>query len=414
MDNIYWKNGMQLTQHTFQYSDLLAQKKLHLSNQLLSRGLWGFNQLDISKKSLKNGVFQLNAFELILPNGEVRKYASEIDPYDCILNGKVSPGIVYLIFTKHDNQLNVKDIEITPNQTYINDITATDQYNHRCRKKIQISTKGCILSQRPYGKNFHNIPICKIIGKQEQSLTLDKTFIPPIIRIAAVPYLKNACQSIIKSIRKLCSLLKPIKDEYSLYYMLHMACSNLCYELNSYRSSPRVIMHMLQNIAICINPDHLIIGYDTNCINTSLNEIITKVKSLVSEYKIEGHEKLYYERIENNIYSIQGFNASNNYSSLYINIKSHLKMDNYELLRSQIKIDKKDKLQGKITHALPGISYNLVHMKHQGTYTYYQIILQITPTMFESLATEHQNSLCLYLPNDTWIQHLYLQENNHE
>ena len=50
-------------------------------------------------------------------------------------------------------------------------------------------------------------------------------------------------------------------------------------------------MHMLQNIAICINPDHVIRGYDTNCINTSLNEIITEVKSLVSEYKIEAQNK---------------------------------------------------------------------------------------------------------------------------
>ena len=226
---IYWRHGVFLQPHHFQYADIYTQNILWRSTQLSLVPPWGVVKLIINQDKLTQGTVEFNVLDFIFEDGtrvnienntvvgnfrfNPRKISSEKTGYKIYIGiKKLIEGQANVTRVDKSNDLgkvetrfiNLIDDDLKHNLYEGGEMAQLEHINY----VLQIFDEDSIKN----AQGFSIIPILKLIRHEDQ-IIVDETYVPPLVASAGCHFFVSLIDSIYAMIQDRTKQLELYKME---------------------------------------------------------------------------------------------------------------------------------------------------------------------------------------------------------
>ena len=383
-NRVAWTEGMYLAPQHFQQHDRFIEDLIHAKTSRALPYLWGVTELEIDKELLALGQLGITVVQGILPDGTVINAPHEDDlPKPVLINTSVRHQHIYLAVSL-DKQCVLGSTEASRHYRY--QIESQNIVDTTIGQPIQVDVplkrlNLQLLIEDQELSGYSSFPICFIDEvRPDQSVVLDKHFIPPCLNTHAIPSLNR----LVKEIQGLLhhraeSLSQRLTDEqqsettividfmllqlinkYDVYFA-HLATKSMLHPETLYQ----VLLQLLGEIST-YSTEHRrplrLSAYQHDALADTLNPIIKSLRHALTtileqnatSIKLEEHQQgIWLARIENTKLLTDAHFVLAVYTDL-----------SPDLIRTQFirqaKLAPVEQLKDLIAHQLPGIDLQLM------------------------------------------------------
>ncbi len=212
---VVWSEGLLLSPHHFQQSDLYHEAQLAERMALAHPYGWGIRELDIDSDALRRGEFRVLACRGILPGGTVVRIP-EFDPPPPIVSFQDTFDVrdetldfflgVPSRRTGWPNHVRRGDAgEGTGEARFtIAEVTVADETSGRNDRSIERAQQNFkVLLPQDQREHYEHIPLARVTQQATGDFRLVEEFVPPAIALQASPYLVRVTRGLLERLSAL-------------------------------------------------------------------------------------------------------------------------------------------------------------------------------------------------------------------
>ncbi|MBF0219436.1 MAG: type VI secretion system baseplate subunit TssK [Gammaproteobacteria bacterium] len=220
---LYWKQGMFLQPHHFQYLDQHHYQRNASLLAMQQPYSWGFSRLTINSESLANLSFEINKFEAVMPDGSYLCYPGNAlvaaRNLDALWSDKGQPLQLYLVMQKWSRNgssvTSSEDLAGNQRYGYFSDQNLTDIFaggNAIDAETLQYRLMVVTAAELERHSNAVSMPVARVM-QGDETYVLDPDFAPPVVAIGACDALLASVRAVKEDVVRRAAMLEEYKGE---------------------------------------------------------------------------------------------------------------------------------------------------------------------------------------------------------
>lgn len=250
-----WAEGQFVSQHQFQAQDRYHEGLLHDRIVGIRRFGWGLTRLEVDERLLQSGQFGLRRLTAIWPDGLVvdaggpkGEQLPAPRPFEPHMKENDAPLDV-LVGVTNEGGANVPALgEAIAAQRYARVVTTVDDFNTGgSPQEVEFAAPNLRLVFGPERRErMATLPIAQLVRQSDGKIVLRDTFIPPVLRITAAPFLTSSLRRVIGAMTaRQKELVAGRKQRSPSNVEFHFTDARRFWLLHTLNSSIGVLTHLL-------------------------------------------------------------------------------------------------------------------------------------------------------------------------
>jgi type VI secretion system protein ImpJ len=257
LTRVAWTEGMHLSQHHFQAQSRYAEDSIAFTLRQLISHAFGFTTLTIDEASIPRGIVSLQAASGILPDGLAFHMPSADALPASLAVERVWPAgadrvTVWLtVPSLHRGRASVRTSAassaepLRATRFIAETVVRSDDFAGGDERDVSICRKNIALTLAPALDDEIAMPVLRLRRQPSGELSLDQSFIPPCLHLAASGVLRTRLRRLTEVLRAKSDALAPVGDQTAL---VNYAARELptFWLIHTVRSALPALHHLLQ------------------------------------------------------------------------------------------------------------------------------------------------------------------------
>lgn len=221
LTRVVWEEGMHLAQHHFQAQGRFLEHTTSFVLSSLHFGAYGFAGLELDRESLLNGTVSLRQARGILPDGLIFHFPHDPPPAPLGIRERFSPTrpahVVHLAIPPYRqgaaNAAKAEDGEAHLRRFLAESREQLDEIGGEETRPVTFGRKNFRLvlddDLEEAGNPLVTLPVARVIRDGRGNFIYDPEFIPPVLRIGAVPALGDLLGRVLEMVDARARSLRP-------------------------------------------------------------------------------------------------------------------------------------------------------------------------------------------------------------
>jgi type VI secretion system protein ImpJ len=206
MQRVLWTKGVLLSPQHLQTQDRFLEDLIGFQLTSLSFCPWGFSQLEIDQEALTGGTLLISRAAGIFPDGmpfEIPQSDSAPAPKPILEHMRVDQEWLDLYLGIPEHRSGAGNISVVPGDRsarYVSEVAMRrDENTGLAEKPIQLARKNLRILAETESLDGHSVlHLARVRRSAAGQFQLDPTFIPPVVNIAASPYLVSIARRLVE------------------------------------------------------------------------------------------------------------------------------------------------------------------------------------------------------------------------